>query len=386
MNQNDKGDMVLSFAAFFQILVLMLQQVTNDLNIVSHDASRTVSIVLSALPMVFSFFYIIKRKTILFLITYGSILSLILLTLIFFPNNEQYLTSEAFYLLCINVPCFLCIASIKNIYILKKMLFFLSYPIFAMGIAYNCFLFIGMIPFSGYSMSFSYYLLLPALVFIHQRKALYTIAFIIACVMMLMLGSRGALVAAIIYAISLWLIDKKNKSLILLAAVALVIFFNSFLALLLTLSQNLGVTSRTLYLLLEGELANSTGRSAIYSVAWNSIMDSPFWGYGIYGDRIILNGTYCHNIFLEMLHNFGLFLGGGLILLLSFIIIHSFLNSDNENKKLLLMFFCYGFIPLLVSKSYLADAGFGLFLGSLILLKQYSSPIARSRAVIRGTP
>jgi len=120
MFEKDKGDNILSFAAFFQTAVLMLQELLVVSNIVSHESFRNVSILLSALPMVLAFYYIIKRRSILFIFTYILILLVTLSTLIFFPDNEQYLMKGAFYLFFVNAPSFLCLASIRDINNLKK--------------------------------------------------------------------------------------------------------------------------------------------------------------------------------------------------------------------------------------------------------------------------
>jgi len=368
MYKDNKGDIILSFAPFFQIAVLMLQEFLIESRLVEHESFRNISIALSALPMIAALFYIIKRKLNLLLIVYSVILFLILFTFIFFPDNERYIIDGAFYLLCINIPCFLCLVSIGDLVYLKKIILYLSYLIFVLGLIYCYFIWIGQIIFSVYSMSFSYYLLLPALVFVSQKKILFTGLFMLICMQMVFLGSRGGLVAAIIYAILLAFIDDKNRKFRLISTILMVILSGTLLSLFLKLSDKTGVTSRTLEMLQQGDISNSTGRLDIYDTIWNSILDSPYFGHGIYGDRVILDGIYCHNIFLEMFHNFGLFFGGGLILLILFSLIKGFLNSDNDCKKLLLMFFCYGFIPFLVSGSYLNNAEFGLFIGSLFLL------------------
>jgi hypothetical protein len=184
-----------------------------------------------------------------------------------------------------------------------------------------------------------------------------------------MLGSRGALITALIYTLILIIIDKENRKNILMVAIILIISIGSgsFLSLFLKLSNHMAVTSRTLDLLMGGNIAQDEGRLGTFSIIWNSVLNSPFVGYGIYGDRIILDGIYCHNFFLEIFCDFGLFFGSVIILLLSFVIIRAFLSSDSENKKLLLMFFCYCFIPLMVSLSYLAFPQFGIFIGFLFL-------------------
>jgi hypothetical protein len=365
MNQTDKGDIVLSFAPFFQIAVLMLQQILVDSNMVVHESFRKVSIILSAIPMVISMVYIVKRKLLLFLITYLFVFLLILTTAIFYYSNKQYLNSELFYLLCIIIPCFLCISSIKDIEILKKTILVLSYVIFFLGIIYFTLVWSKRIRFSEYSMSYSYYLLLPSLVFVSQRRIIFDIAFIMICLMMLLLGSRGALLAAMIYVISLWIIDSKKKSFIYIIILGFVMFSNNAINLFQGIADNIGISSRTLIMLREGNIAESSSRLEIYSNAWHSLINGPVFGHGLYGDRVILNGAYCHNIFLEILIDFGFIIGGGLLLILFYIMLRVLQKSEVESKKLILMFICFGFLQFLVSGSYLKSPEFGIFLGLL---------------------
>jgi O-antigen ligase len=365
MNQTDKGDIVLSFAPFFQIAVLMLQQILVDSNMVVHESFRKVSIILSAIPIVISMFYIVKRKLLLFLMTYLVAFILILTTAIFYISNKQYLSQELFYLLCIIIPCFLCISSVKNPDILKKTILVLSYVIFFLGIIYFSLVWSKRIKFSEYSMSYSYYLLLPSLVFISQKRIIFDIAFILICLMMLLLGSRGALLAAMIYVLSLWIIDSKKKSFIFIIILVFVIFSNSAISLFQGIADNIGISSRTISMLQEGNIAESSSRLKIYSDAWNVLIKGPVLGHGLYGDRVVLNGAYCHNIFLEILIDFGFIIGGGLLLILFFIMFSVYHKSDVEGKKLILMFICFGFLQFLVSGSYLKSPEFGIFLGLL---------------------
>ncbi|MHA2100263.1 MAG: O-antigen ligase family protein [Candidatus Kariarchaeaceae archaeon] len=379
MFRKNIGDIILSFAVFFQIAVLMLKELLVAGQIVEHESFRMISILLAALPLVPAIYYIIKRRLVLSIGIYLLVIFIVLSTLVFFTDNEQYLFSEpfnesgAFYLLFINIPSFLCLASIRDIFNLKRIMLLISYVIFALGILYLYFLWIGRISYMEYSITFSYYLLLPALVFLSQRKMLFMFLFIIICIMMLMLGSRGALVAGFFYAILLLFIDRESRGLILSSAFLIVLVFGSLLTLFLTYTSKIGVSSRTVTMFLEGNAAELSGRDWLYSTTWNSILESPFLGHGIFGDRVILDGDYCHNILLEIFHNFGFLFGAGLILLISIATIRVYLNSNSENRKLLLMFFCYSIIPLMASTSYLQDPKFGIFIGSLFVLKKNTS-------------
>ncbi|MFW9988910.1 MAG: O-antigen ligase family protein [Candidatus Odinarchaeota archaeon] len=370
MNREKIGDNILSYAAFLQIAVLMLQELLISSNIVTYESFEKVSLVLSAIPMVIAAFITLKRNFILFLFTYLIFVSLILITLIVFPNNEKYVKDELFYLFFINIPCFLCLATIQDIYILKKVMLKLSYVIFILGIIYVYFLWVGMINFLSYSMTLSYYLLLPALIFINHRGLLFSILFLFICLIMLMLGSRGALVTALVYALLLLLFDKKKRITSLIFIISLIVLSGSLIISLQSIADMIGVNSRTLRLILEGDIAYDSDRLELYSIIWKSILTNPIKGYGLFGDRVILDGVYTHNFILELLNNFGLILGSGLIFILFYKLIRIIYRSDVENKKLLLLFFCYCLIPLMFSSSYLKDPRFGILIGAILYYEE----------------
>ncbi len=368
MNKDFKGDIILSFAAFFQVAVLLSQLILIDTKTFAHESIKQISIIISAIPMVFATYYIIRRNLWILIATYFSVLLIIILTLIFFPANKIYLLDNLFYLLCINIPCFLCVASIRSISVLRRIMHILSFIIFALGLVYMFLLGIGKIIFSLYSMPFSNYLLLPALVFITQRRVIYFIFFIVICIMMLIIGSRGALVAAILYTLSILYFDKFKSGSLIFLLLLLIVFSATLFEAIITLTEEVGISSRTIHLFTQGNITQSSARSEIYSVTWASVLKGPLLGHGIYGDRVILGGEYCHNIILELLHNFGILPGSVIVIAIFIFTIHTLLRSNKENKKFLVMILCYSIIPLMVSGSYLNDSKFGLFLGSLALL------------------
>jgi O-antigen ligase len=375
MSKSRVGDIILSFAAFFQIAVLMFKELLVAANIVDQDFFRMIGILLAALPMVPAIYYVIIRRLALSIGTYLIVIFIIASTLVLFNDNEKYLVSDPFnesgifYLLFINVPTFLCLAAIRDLAYLKKVLLYISYLVFGLGLTYFYFLWIGKISYQEYSITFSYYLLLPALVFVKQRNLVYMFLFSLICIMMLILGSRGALVAAFFYVVFLFFIDHQSRNLLLPTVLVMVLLFGTFLTIYFTFAARTGVSSRTLEMLFRGTLTDSSGRMELYSATWNSVLDKPFIGHGIFGDRVILDGIYCHNIVLEMFHNFGLLLGAGLILFIVISSVRIWRKSNNENRKLLLLFFCYSIMPLLASTSYLQDPKFGIFIGSLFVLR-----------------
>lgn len=52
-----------------------------------------------------------------------------------------------------------------------------------------------------------------------------------------------------------------------------------------------------------------SGREDIYKECWSYILQKPLLGYGIGYDRVIFNGSYPHNILLELYLDFGIIIG-----------------------------------------------------------------------------
>lgn len=118
MIKSDRKDYILSFAILFPTIVLMLQQLLLGINFIPNETLRTYNIILSSLPLIYSFKIIINRNTRLLLFTYIVFILLLLFSYNNY-NNRNYILSESFFLLFISIPIFLSAASIRNIEILK---------------------------------------------------------------------------------------------------------------------------------------------------------------------------------------------------------------------------------------------------------------------------
>lgn len=139
------------------------------------------------------------------------------------------------------------------------------------------------------------------------------------------------------------------------------IFFESF-----------GISSRTLLLFQseEGIIGHMSNRDDIYDLVILKIHQNELIGLGLYGDRLFLDGSTCHNLILEILLHFGIFLGTGLILILFTFLIKVFFKISMEQRQIFLRYFCAVIIPLMVSGSYLKDYNLGLFLGIAYMLNK----------------
>jgi hypothetical protein len=371
MIKSDRKDYILSFAILFPTILFMLQQLFLGINLVPHETLRTYNIILSSLPLLYSFNTVINRNLRLILSTYIIFILLLLFSYINY-NNRDYIISESFFLLFVSIPVFLSAASVRNIEILKDVLLKVSYIILIIGVILILYILTGKIDFTSYSMSLSYYLLLPTLVFIYQEKITYKFLSVLSLLIILFLGSRGPFIFALFYYAVITLLSiklnsfKSYLSIGFLFIILILIISVDAINLLSFVENVLGINSRTLNMLISGTIDSDSGRGDIAKIVIDNILNNNLWGYGIYGDRYFLNGTYAHNIFLEVWLDFGIILGTLVLLFLIVFFTKMFLRSND--KKLFLLFFSLGFMPLLVSGTYLGKIEFSILMGFLIII------------------
>lgn len=172
----------------------------------------------------------------------------------------------------------------------------------------------------SYNLGFGYTVIFCATIFfgffIREKRKIYLILGCISTVLALTGGSRGCIVCLLVFGI-LYLFKEfsvvpiHKKIMITAAAVLLGILFNAFYYDIL--SGLSGIDARTIQMFLSGDITSDNGRDAIYSLAAEAIKNMPFLGYGAFGDRQFITPYYywgyCHNIFLEMIIDFGWLLG-----------------------------------------------------------------------------
>jgi len=126
-----------------------------------------------------------------------------------------------------------------------------------------------------------------------------------------------------------------------------------------------GIYSRTL-LQLSKDTVYLSGRDIIYENTIIEIKNNLLFGIGLTGDRII-NGTYSHNIVLEILATFGVLIGTILIVTLIIIIMYSIFFAKNEYlQRLALIYFSYTIPMLMVSRTFWTQVEFWVLLAICI--------------------
>lgn len=224
---------------------------------------------------------------------------------------------------------------------------------------------------ADYDMTVGYILLYPicfSMSRIRENKK-YICLVLMSGLIILVYGSRGPLLAVMIFALMIFLFDKEKRNaenfvwrMILVFFVIIVCFFyREILLFVRDIFNNKGISVRTIEKLLMGNIAVDSGRSIFYDLAIKNIHEKPILGWGIAGDVVCME-QYPHLLFLEIVLDFGYIIGGMLSLFVLYRIIKTFIIFHFKNEELCILF-CCGFVPLLLSHSYLQEPLFWVLMG-----------------------
>ncbi len=176
-------------------------------------------------------------------------------------------------------------------------------------------------------------------------------------------GARGALLGLLVA--TFFLLFSKNSTLkhktayaiLFIGVAALVfVFFEKIIAGFVNLLDMMNISSRTLQLLLGEEDLSSQIRMNIYKMGLDNI---GMFGKGLFGDRVLMQGmddSYVHNLFLEILIDYGFIVGLALSVLIVVALIVGLKRATIDQWRLIVICIPTGFIALMVTGSYLNQA------------------------------
>lgn len=374
----EEGDRKISLALISPVTILTLQYlVLASLDIIDTDRASQIQL-LSKLLVAVLFFYalpvVLRRNRMKFVRNYLVWSSVFLLHYLMFPSNRVYQQAIIFPFFTMCLPAFIYSSSIIDIRIFKDTLLRASHVIFCLGSVLGLFVISGKVLIGTYSMSFSYYMLVPAIVFLNDffdKGSFWSLVLSgVSTFFIVAIGSRGPVMCIAVF-VAMRLIRPPRKltntqvlaySLIIMALASIVLFMPSFLASLESFLARIGVHSRNIALALTPGL-HIEPRTAIYREVLIEILERPLTGLGIAGDTFIFGGGYSHNIFLEVLAHYGVLVGSFVVLLILALILRVFFWKDVHEYGFIALWLCIGFCPLLVSGSYLSEIHFWIFLG-----------------------
>ena len=211
-------------------------------------------------------------------------------------------------------------------------------------------------------MSFSYNLLFgttfSSIYFLEKRKALPLIAAIIGVLLIFFVGARGPL-ACYICGVGIYFLMSKAStakklflmfSLLSISLIVLVLWEQMLVAL-KDGADTIGISSRTLELLLDGNIFSDSSRGEIQQ---RIIEGFTLFGRGLYGDRVVGENHYSHNLIIELISQWGFLLGTMIVVALGVLFIRGFRTKNNSLRLIILVFFSTSVIKLMLSESYLA--------------------------------
>lgn len=315
-----------------------------------------------------SIYIVIKRSAKVFILS--ELIALFVYCVSFLQNGSDIniIINKAFWTIGVCIPLGIYMYSIRN-----KEVFYSNIVKYSYGMTFILLL-IMIFPNENllYNMSFSYSLLIPIILHINELfnnyKTRNLILAICEIICILLYGSRGALLCIFIFIIiKLILRLKLNvKSFFILIIVSItsinVLYnFKKIGSRILLLLNEKGYYSRTLELLFSGNISQGSGRDNLYIESLSMINEKPLFGFGVGGEFSRL-GIYPHNIFLEILLNFGVIIGTACIVILFILTIKAIFYKESISKDLMIIYLCGGFIPLFLSGSYLESYNFFMFI------------------------
>lgn len=240
---------------------------------------------------------------------------------------------------------------------------------------------------AGEQMAQAYFLLFSSLVLFIDvfRKSRFTdfVYLVVSILLLLFMGTRGPVMILAVFIITYLILFHKFKSYniqkktLVVACLFVVIYFLEIILMgIIPIASALGFSTRVFDSVLDGrmtDMSESSGRDEFWNILKGAIEhDYGGIGYGWLGDRLLLpDGAYAHNFELEILVQFGIIIGGGILLLMLFLILKSYYKIKNTSSRAfwLVMLFV-GLVTLQISATYVTHPLLFVMIGYFISINR----------------
>ena len=341
---------------------------------------RNISFILSIVCI-----FISKKITIDDILVIGFICLSYILMCIVFPENKKYF-EEIQPILKYAVTAYIAVRThILKFGELKKYIVFVARAItilLTIVVLSNSFSLIMNSAYMEFANSMSIGLALMFYSGIIDSKIYDFVIALIGSIVLLMYGSRGSLLTIGILVVYLLWLKYKNKKIVIVGifgAVILIIMGPLFMDVLLKYLVKVGINSRSIEKLISGNFLKSNDRLSIYKYLIGILGKNLFVGVGICGDRYWLpkhfsgmDATYTHNLFLEILLDYGILIGGLIIAISFYLLFKCLIREKNlEKKSFFSVFFFVSYVQLMISRSWITEQN--LFILFALLLTYSTS-------------
>lgn len=259
--------------------------------------------------------------------------------------SYDYIVDDITSFIAYSLLALLIIPTLTDLDILKEALYKYVYIMFiATLIGFVLFYFNGGKDINGldYSMSFGKNAVFPCIILMSKfkfYKKLYDLFFSFSIIIfMLLISSRFPLLYILIYVfLSLFLkLNGMQKiiGIVLISFIGFVIVgYNiDIMDSIFSKLSFINTDSRTLKLLIGGNIADSSGRNYIHEKLISAISNSPIIGFGAGGSVLVLNGELAHGFLYDSLATFG-FLCGGCFIYITFTWIFKTWKKTRNNRS-----------------------------------------------------
>jgi hypothetical protein len=317
------------------------------------------------------------------------VLGLWLYSYIAYDENRPFLKDILFSLTTSSLPLFIITIGIRDFRRLYKSLKITSIIIIICSILLVDFLYSGELSIDY--MNLSYYMQFAVMfMFVNaviERKFIYWIFTIIGFLIVFIMGARGALIGLLLGVGFLFILRSKMniKNIIIGFSISILLALYSFnyiniLRSISGLLKDYNISSRTIDFFISKEIFFSPGRVSIFDKTIKVINNNILRGTGMAGDRATI-GNYTHNLFTEFLIEYGVLLGGVIIIVLTFYLLKSLLTKKrNEIYYIFItVFFTTGFMKLQFSGSYSIEPMFFMMLALMYKISKGHRQIFKIR-------
>lgn len=299
----------------------------------------------------------------------------------FFEENRFYMFTQwndfnsnpAYQLFAFSLPAYIFMRYITDYDQLYKTLsyFAMSVVLCSLGI----FIILVVNDSQPEYMDFSYNMLFSVLFltiyFFEKKKPLCLIAAIIGIGLVFFAGARGPLMCYCIGLAAYLLMRDIPRSKKIIWIVVLVVLstivmllWQQLLTLLLNFTEWIGIKSRSIEMLMNGEFTSDSGRGQIQAEIASKF---SLFGSGIFGDRVAGKGHYAHNLLIELISQWGLIFGIVFIVVLAILFYHGIRTKNYNLRLIILILLASSSLKLMLSGSYLVyNSSFFLLVGACV--------------------
>ncbi len=200
--------------------------------------------------------------------------------------------------------------------------------------------------------------------------------YLLTLLYMILYANRGAIFIHLLLVLSYMFFKMKKRIKIILIFVMSVVVINAEKIMMLfgelLIGQDFDFSNSAMFIKLIKFNENqdldsfSSGRFDIWEYAWETFLDNPIFGNDI-GFIHIINSS-CHNILLEILSTYGIFVFLFFVAYVLYYLINSWRWASDVSKIYLCMFISFS-MPSLTSGSIFLETGFMAMLGTMLSQK-----------------